>query len=116
MIPLINLFLPGKIVLPSDTDVNQQAIVLQFIRQINGAFGDGLEADYIICSKPICISSRAIIMLLAWSEALFADKDLLCAQSFNPGPIKPISTKPQYIDRQIILRLADHIPCISNQN
>jgi hypothetical protein len=83
---------------------------MQSARQMNTIARDGRDPDYIICSKPICISSAAIIVLLAWLEALFAGKELLCPQSFHPGPIRPISTKSQDIDKQIALCLADHIP------
>jgi hypothetical protein len=70
------------------------------------------DADYVICSKLIRIFSAAIIVFPAWLEALFAGKELLCPQSFNLGPIEPISIKSQNIDKQIALRLADHIPWV----
>jgi hypothetical protein len=89
---------------------------LHFMRQMNGVVRDSPDADDAICSKPICISSPAMIVLSAEFEALFTGKELLCPQSFNPGPIKSISTKLQDIDKQIVLCLADQILWVSSQN
>jgi hypothetical protein len=109
MISLINLFLRGKTASLGYMDMNQRLRFMQLVRQINGIVRDGADADDIICPKPIRISSAAIIVLPAWFETHFFGKELLCAQSFNPGPIKPISTKSRDIDQRIALCLADHI-------
>jgi transposase len=114
MIPLMNLFLHGKIISLRYTDTNQQPRLVQLVRQMNGVVCDGPEADYIISSKPICISSTARIVFPAWLEALFVGKEFLSPQPYQlignkkiPG--RTAKPKPEDIDKEIALCLGDHV-------
>jgi transposase len=118
MVPLINLFLRGKTISLSYIDVDQQPRLSQLVQQMNGVVSDGPDVDYIISSKPICISSTARVVFPAWFEALFGGKEFLSPQPYQLMGhericARPAKTKPEDIDKEIALCLADHVSWIA---